>query len=169
MPAPAPRRFRQVASCSRALAREFDYLLDTSADLAHVTQFIAIKSGDIVRPKEEILKRIAACGHPRSAGAEPHHVLASWPLPIYVTTNYDDFMVKALEANNRKAHRDFCRWNKELADHPGVWQRGPSYQPTAKRSDRLSHAWQQRAWLNPSAATEDDYLEFIYNIARSAA
>ena len=58
-------------------------------------------------------------------------MLASWPLPVYLTTNYDDFMVKALEANNRKAHRDFCRWNKELADYPGVWQREPNYQPTA--------------------------------------
>ena len=30
------------------------------------------------------------------APSEPHAVLADLPLPIYMTTNYDDFMVKAL-------------------------------------------------------------------------
>jgi hypothetical protein len=153
---------------SRALAREFDYPLDNSQDLAHVTQFIAIKSRDIVHPKQEILKRIAACGYPRFEGAEPHHVLASWPLPVYLTTNYDDFMVKALEANKRTAHRDFCRWNKELADHPGVWQREPSYRPTAD-APIVYHMHGSSEVPESLVATEDDYLEFIYNIARSGS
>jgi hypothetical protein len=153
---------------ARALARDFDYPLDNSTDLAHVTQFIAIKSRDNVHPKQEILKRIAACGYPRFEGAEPHHVLASWPVPVYLTTNYDDFMVKALQANKREAHRDFCRWNRELADHPGVWQREPNYLPTAE-TPIVYHMHGNSDLAKSLVATEDDYLEFVYNIAKSGS
>ncbi len=38
---------------SHALAREFDFPLDSAADLSHVTQFIAIKSGDVIRPNRK--------------------------------------------------------------------------------------------------------------------
>jgi len=153
---------------AHALAREFGYPLDNTTDLAHVTQFIAIKSRDNVYPKQEILKRIAACGYPKFQGAEPHHVLASWPVPVYLTTNYDDFMLKALEANKRSAHRDFCRWNKELAEHPGVWQSEPGYQPTAERPI-VYHMHGNSDLAKSLVATEDDYLEFVYNIAKSGA
>jgi hypothetical protein len=156
------------AELSRALARDFDYPLDNREDLAHVAQFIAIKSRDIVSPKHEILKRIATCGYPRFEGAEPHHVLASWPLPVYLTTNYDDFLVKALEANQRKAQHDFCRWSRELADRPGVWQRQPGYQPTAE-APVVYHMHGCSDVPESLVATEDDYLEFIYNIARSGS
>jgi hypothetical protein len=153
---------------SRALAREFEYPLVNSTELAHVTQFMAIKSRDIVHPKNEILKRIAACGYPSFEGAEPHCVLASWPLPVYLTTNYDDFMVKALEANGRKAHRDFCRWNKELAEYPGVWQREPDYRPSAE-APVVYHMHGNSELPKSLVVTEDDYLEFIYNIAKSGS
>ena len=153
---------------SRALARDFNFPLESSGDLAHVTQFMAINSRDAVHPKLEILRRIAACGYPRFEGIEPHHVLASWPLPVYLTTNYDDFMVKALEANNRKAHRDFCRWTPELADHPGVWQRAPTYRPSAE-APIVYHMHGCSEVAKSLVATEDDYLEFIYNIARSGS
>jgi SIR2-like domain len=151
-----------------ALAREFDYPLDNIADLAHVTQFIAIKSRDNVFPKQEILNRIAACGYPQFQGTEPHYLVASWPVPVYLTTNYDDFMVKALEANGRKARRDFCRWNKELAEHPGVWQSDPAYQPAADQPV-VYHMHGNGDLAKSLVATEDDYLEFVYNIAKSGA
>jgi SIR2-like domain len=156
------------AELARALARDFDYPLDNRDDLAHVAQFIAIKSRDNVYPKQEILKRIAAGGYPRFEGVEPHHVLASWRVPVYLTTNYDDFMVKALEANNRKAHRDFCRWNKELSEYPGVWQREPGYQPTAE-APIVYHMHGNSDLASSLVATEDDYLEFVYNIAKSGS
>jgi SIR2-like domain len=153
---------------SQALARQFEYPLVNSTELAHVTQFIAIKSRDSLRPKQEILNRIAACGYPRFEGDEPHHVLASWPVPVYLTTNYDDFMVKALEVNNRTARRDFCRWNTELAEHPGVWQREPGYQPTPQ-TPIVYHMHGSSELPKSLVATEDDYLEFVYNIARSGS
>ncbi len=153
---------------SRALAREFDYPLDNRDDLAHVSQFIAIQSRDIVHPKHQILRHIGARGYPRFEGAEPHHVLASWPLSVYLTTNYDDYMLKALEAKGRNAHRDFCRWNKELAEHPGIWQREPDYRPSAD-APIVYHMHGCGDVPGSLVATEDDYLEFIYNIAKSGS
>jgi hypothetical protein len=51
---------------SQALARQFDYPLVNSTELAQVAQFIAIKSRNSVQPKQEILDRIVACGYPLS-------------------------------------------------------------------------------------------------------
>jgi SIR2-like domain len=153
---------------SRELAREFGYPLHDGDDLARVVQFIALDARDIVYPKKEILKRIAAYGYPRFEGGEPHHVLASWPLPVYLTTNYDDFMVKALEARERKAHRDFCRWKPDLAGHPSIWQREPGYRPTAA-APIVYHMHGCSDFPDSLVATEDDYLEFIYNIAKSGS
>jgi hypothetical protein len=150
------------------LARDFGYPLDNSADLAHVTQFIAIKKNGIVDPKEEILRRIAARGRPQFIPGEIHQVLASWPVPVYLTTNYDNFMVQALEAQNRPARRDFCRWNKELAEHPGIWQREPDYRPSAEYPI-VYHMHGNSEVASSLVVTEDDYLEFIYNIAKSGA
>ena len=153
---------------SRALARDFDYPLQDEDDLARVVQFIALDARDAVFPKNEILRRITACGYPRFEGNEPHHVLASLPLPVYLTTNYDDFMVKALEGRQRKAHRDFCRWKPELAAHPSIWQREPSYRPSFD-APIVYHLHGCSDFPNSLVATEDDYLEFIYNIAKSGS
>jgi hypothetical protein len=153
---------------SRALARDFDYPLHDGTDLARVVQFMAIDARDIVFPKKEILRRIAACGHPQFVGDEPHHALASLPLPVYLTTNYDDFMVKALEGRRRTAHRDFCRWKPELASHPSIWQREPGYRPSFD-SPIVYHLHGCDTLAESLVATEDDYLEFIYNIAKSGS
>jgi len=55
-------------------------------------------------------------GHPPdfSQVDEPHSILASLPLSVYITTNYDNFMVQALKQHNKEPVRDFCTWNKYL-------------------------------------------------------
>ena len=95
------------------------------------------------------------------AGAEPHHVLASW-LPVYLTTNYDDFMVRRWKRTIGKRTR-LCRWNKGLRII-GIWQRGQR-QPTANAPIYHMHGCSE---LAKSRCAEDDYLEFIYNIAGAA-
>jgi hypothetical protein len=43
-----------------------------------------------------------------------HGVLSDLPLNIYLTTNYDCLMEKALSAKLRKPVTEYCRWNKTL-------------------------------------------------------
>jgi hypothetical protein len=43
---------------------------------------------------------------------EPHMALAGLPLPLYITTNYDDFMYEALKKTGGKEPQFFInRWN----------------------------------------------------------
>ena len=150
------------------LAKTYDYPLQDREDLARVLQFLALTSGDASFPKQEVLKRIRACGYPKFSGDEPHHALAALGMPMYLTTNYDDFMVSALKAQKRDYRRDFCRWKRELAVHPSIWQSDPDYKPNPDRPV-VYHLHGYDLLPESLVATEDDYLEFIYNIAKSGS
>src|SRR5262249_12940235 len=82
--------------CSESAAawsKEHSYPLADPHDLPRVSQFLALKFDDDVFPKEKLLELFKKRKAPDfSASDEPHHVLARLPLPIYMTTNYDDFM-----------------------------------------------------------------------------
>jgi hypothetical protein len=150
------------------LAEEFNYPLHDREDLARVMQFLSITSGDATFAKREVLKRIRDRGYPTFGGDEPHHALASLDMPIYLTTNYDDFMVSALQAQRRDFRRDYCRWKQELAPHPGIWQSEPDFKPTLDRPV-VYHLHGCDLLAQSLVATEDDYIEYIYNIARSGS
>jgi serine/threonine protein kinase len=149
------------------LARTFDYPLPDHEDLAHVVQYMALNARDATFPKQEILDRIRARGRPDFTGDEPHHILAKFPLPVYLTTNYDDFMVSALAMEKKECHRDFCRWKADLAVYPTALQES-NYRPTAD-NPIVYHLHGCDMAADSLVATEDDYLEFIYNVARSGS
>jgi hypothetical protein len=149
-------------------AKAYRYPLDDPQDLAHVLQYIALLSGDPSFPKQQILQRIRECGRPEFNGNEPHHALAALRMPIYLTTNYDDFMISALKAQQRDCRRDFSRWRQDLAAHPGIWHSEPSYKPTPDQP-LVYHLHGCDLLPESLVATEDDYLEYLYNIGRSAS
>ena len=106
------------------LAEEYGYPLADYHNLARVAQFIALKFDDSMFPKEKILRRFfKKIEYPKfEEPDEPHGVLADLPLPIYITTNYDDFMVEALKRRKKDPHREMCLWNKELEGQPNIFQ-----------------------------------------------
>ncbi len=114
-------------------ADAYNYPLADSDDLARVAQFLAIDRYEMF-PKERIRKQFQVTAPPDfSADDEPHGVLADLKLPIYITTNYDNFMVKALESRKMAPQQEFCRWNefpqvigKESVFRPGFKPR-PDY------------------------------------------
>jgi len=65
-------------------------------------------------PKLEMQQRLQIV-KPRdvkfTAADDPHGVLADLPFPVFVTTNFDDFLLQALESRNKDPKRDWCRWN----------------------------------------------------------
>jgi hypothetical protein len=159
------------AELARSLAEEFGYPLPDREDLARVAQFIALKTGDTIFPKAEILKRLKERNYPDFSGDEPHHVLASLKqLPVYLTTNYDDFMVEALKGADRSTfRRDYCRWTSALAKEGDyIWQNDKAYRPTAAEP-LVYHL--HGCGMSPASlvVTEDDYLEFMYNIANTGS
>jgi hypothetical protein len=148
-------------------AKNYDYPFGDDGDLVRVAQYIAVQY-DPVFPKIEILKQFQKVPAPNFREPdEPHGVLADLPLPVYVTTNYDDFMVQALKSRYRDPRREMCRWNPLIKDEPSVFEQEPGFQPTAANPV----VFHLHGHTRPESLvlTEDDYLEFLGSIAEDPA
>src|SRR5262249_19998489 len=124
--APAPHQGGQVHPAS-----EHSYPLADRTDLPRVAQYLAV-TYDSMFPKEELANSFKKCAPPDfSARDEPHSVLSKLPLPIYMTTNYDDFMIRALKAQGREGVRETCRWKSDIKHLPSEFEKG--YVPSAQQ------------------------------------
>src|SRR6266511_5906779 len=98
---------------ARRWADESGYPLSDIADLARVAQFIAVHD-DPMAPKERLCAELKKHALPDFANEdEPHAALADLPLSVFVTTNYDDFMLEALRSKGKDPKREICRWRSE--------------------------------------------------------
>ncbi|MBN2005716.1 MAG: CHAT domain-containing protein, partial [Anaerolineae bacterium] len=89
---------------------------------------------------------------------EPHRVLASLDLPLYLTTNCDNFMVEALAAQGKHPRRAFCRWHDGLP--PDDIE---SYEPTAD-APLVYHLFGSDEEMQSLVVSEDHYLDFLSNV-----
>lgn len=147
------------------IAREWavihGYPLDDDRDLAKVAQFVATEY-DSVFPKDEIMQRLKNLTPPDfSQSDEPHGLLADLPLPVYITTNYDDFMIQALRGRSRDPKREVCRWNRMLQTGPSLFETG--YEPTVA-NPVVFHLHGCSELSESLVLTEDDYLDFLVNV-----
>jgi hypothetical protein len=150
---------------ARDWAKKYGYPFTDSDDLVRVAQFVAVENGDSIFPKELLLEQFKQSGSPNFRDPdEPHAVLADLPLPIYMTTNYDSFMVQALENRHRDARREMCRWNELLKDQPSVFDREPPFTPTV--ANPVVFHLHGHTVPESLVLTEDDYLSFLGSIAR---
>ncbi len=151
-----------------AWASKWAYPLDDVRNLIRVAQFLAVTK-DPLRPKEMIAAELGLAEPPDFGHtSEPHGVLADLDLPVYITTNYDDFMTTALKSRGRNPHREYCRWNKYTRDvgaaEPSVFD-DPSFRPTPDEPV-VYHLHGIREKPESMVLTEDDYLEFVVNLTR---
>jgi hypothetical protein len=151
---------------AKTWAEEFKYPLDDCRDLARVAQFLAVQY-DPMFPKEEILERFFKAVAPPDFGDpdEPHAVLAGLPLPVYMTTNYDDFMAQALESRHKDPRRELCCWNELVKDEPSIFASAPGFDPTPA-NPIVFHLHGHNEVPESLVLTEDDYLDFLVNISR---
>jgi hypothetical protein len=93
--------------------------MEESRDLARVALFLAL-THERALPKELMQRTLRQkmsdlfSNHNPVRLSAPHHplgILAALPLPIYITTNYDDMMYRALQENRKKAQVEICAWN----------------------------------------------------------
>jgi len=150
-----------------AIAREwadrYDYPLDDRDDLARVAQFVAVVE-DPIWPKEEIRVFFDGKAPELAREDEPHRVLAELPLPIYLTTNYDDFMVQALRAVGKQPVEEFCRWTARESFGLSVFDAPGGFEPTAERP-LVYHLHGMLDRPESLVLTEDDYVDFLVNLA----
>lgn len=159
---------------SRDLADAQDYPFEDRADLLRVTQFIAVKS-DARRAKSMVVDRLKKAGLPKfvnppdfTAPDEPHGLFASLNLPTYLTTNYDDFMVRALRTAEKEPRREVCRWHSGLSKIPSVFETEPAYRPSPA-NPLVFHLHGYDKEPDSLVLTEDDYLKFTINVTREPA
>jgi hypothetical protein len=144
------------------------YPLRFSDDLASVAQFIAVNS-DGIAPKEKMLEILRQAPKPDFSKPDERlaclRALAELPLPVYITTNYDDLMVQALRNSvpRKNPRREVCKWNDDLKCIPTVFVAG--YKPDYA-NPIVFHLHGSDEFVQSLVLTEDDYLDFLVNISR---
>jgi hypothetical protein len=126
---------------------------------------------DELRPLEEyetlteLVHKVGWSGLVADDPNEPHRVLASLNLPLYLTTNCDSFMAEALAARpGITPAREVCRWNKDLDGLPSRFEGGSSYKP-AREAPLVYHLFGSDAEPRSLVLTEDNYLDYLIKIA----
>jgi hypothetical protein len=92
--------------------------------------------------------------------------MADLPLPVYITTNYDDFMVRALRDRGKRPEQEICRWNSRLDGLPSVFDR-LDYVPRPE-TPLVFHLHGHAGIPQSLVLTEDDYLDFLIAISKNA-
>jgi hypothetical protein len=145
-------------------AQTYRYPLEDSQNLARVAQYLAVEY-DPLFPKEEFVKLIKGASPPDFRERdEPHALLAELPLPMYMTTNYDDYMVQALRSRRKDVRQDVCRWNALMKDSPSIFEPGSRFEPDPP-NPLVFHLHGHSGAPESLVLTEDDYLDFLVSIS----
>lgn len=154
------------AQIAREWAEATNYPLPDAADLARVAQYLAVLE-DPMWPKEQICDRLASVSVPTPISPdEPHHVLASLDLPIYITTNYEGLMAQALREQGKDVKESICLWNDEIAKKlPDPFVLPAGYRPTPE-APLVFHLHGHLDMPESVVLTEDDYVDFLIRISR---
>ncbi len=145
-------------------ADEEDYPLEDRSELARVAQFLAVRDKEST-PITKLIEEFETITPPDLTNpVEPHRVLADLPLPVYITTNYDNFMVQALTKRlmPRNPRREYCRWRKRMHDTENVLS---DFKPTVA-NPVVFHLYGHTEVLESLVLTENDYLKFLVNVSR---
>ena len=147
-------------------ADKHDYPLEDRDNLLRVAEYLAVKN-DPLYPKEEFLEKYLRKVKPPdfTQPDDPHGLLAKLPLPIYITTNYDDFMVRALRARGKSPHRELLPWNKYISEYESVFDAESDFSPDAD-DPVVFHLHGHNEVTESLVLTERDYLDFLVNVSR---
>ncbi len=155
------------ADIARQWAEEHGYPLEDARNLTAVAQFLAVDREDPMYPKDEIVRLLRDVEPPCfDEDDEPHGTLAELPLPVYLTTNYDDFMTRALKKRHKDPKREICRWNDSVRDEPSIFESQPGFEPTST-NPVVFHLHGHSEITESLVLTEDDYLDFLINLSKN--
>ncbi|MCP4404302.1 MAG: CHAT domain-containing protein [bacterium] len=95
--------------------------------------------------------------------AEPYRVLASLPLPLYVTTNPGNLLEPALLDAGKEPQVELCRWNSYVEDLPSIYDENRRYRPS-ERQPLVYHLFGSLQEPRSLVLTEDDYFDYLIGV-----
>ncbi|MEI6777838.1 MAG: CHAT domain-containing protein [Chloroflexales bacterium] len=153
-------------------------------DLPQVAQYLAVKQdADLLRDEMDRAFRVALAAHAsvppvaedsldaqvRTVGAcrrandagEPYRVLASLPLPIFLTANPDGLLADALSEAQKTPQVVICPWNRH-----GELNQSPITPPT-RDHPLVYHLFGRLDDPESLVLTEDDYFRYLIGVTRN--
>ena len=153
------------ADLGRSWADQYGYPFSNESHLHEVMQYATIIEEDPVTVKRRITRELSEMGEPDYTDpAEPHALLAGFPIKVFLTTNYDDFMTRALERERKQPVTAVCPWYRGAeADLDTSLPAG--YEPDSRNPlvYHLHGSFRSSASL---VLAEQDYVEFLINLAK---
>lgn len=168
---------------ARPWAEKYEYPLKDDWDLIRVSQYVAVHRRNMMLPKDLIVRELRAKREEWlsdndfpafvAAAEHPLAVVANLPFPVYITTNYDDLIVRAIELCSwqerpKRPHREVCPWNRHVREHPdvtSVFDQPDGFTPTAEEPV-VFHLHGSDDIRQSLVLTESDYLDFLVNVNR---
>jgi len=144
-------------------ANDYQYPFEDGSNLPEVMQYACVVEGDPVTVKQRVADELSALGEPDfSDPAETHALLARHPISVYLTTNFDDYMSRALRLQGKQPVTTVFPWYRGSTSNPAtILPR--SYQPQSHEPlvYHLHGNFQDPASL---VLAERDYVEFLINL-----
>jgi SIR2-like domain len=146
----------------------FNYpLTGDTKDLAKVAQFMAIDRYPMF-PKHIIAQEFKDKTQPDFTDENnAFGILADLNLPIYITTNYDNFMFDALKTRQKDPEKELCRWSNEVNQMLKLKQINPVLSPMYIPSAERPVVYHLHGYLGipeSMVMTENDYLDFMISL-----
>lgn len=158
---------------AQMLAEKHGYPFDDRDNLPRVAQYAAVIRNDVPRIKEQVASQFITATERVTAADfadrdDPHRILADLPFTKYLTTNYDPFIERALEATGTRYVVDLCAWNpatrKHVSAEKGRYARTP-IDDSEGGPPLVYHLHGVQEFPESMVLTEDDYLDFLAEIA----
>jgi hypothetical protein len=133
-------------------------------ELSRVAEYISLgEETDFGLLVDSIRALFSERGYPNfEEPAEPHGLLAELDLPLYITTNYDDFLSQALIRKGKKPVIDFPCWAQELRRKaPPKRQHTPS-----KEAPLVYHIHGHLSVPESMVLTDSHYLDFLIRLGQ---
>ena len=136
---------------AESLAEECGYPGKDKSDLLRVAQYYALTMGEMPL-RESVNEKLS---QPEFQPGEVHNILASWPIEVVLTTNFDNLMERAFIKNDKDASRTLY---SRFGDQEQIKIQPAVHAPLVyKLHGSLDD-------IDSMIMTEDNYIDFLISL-----
>lgn len=147
---------------SEELAKKYEYPLVDKYNLLHVSQYVANET-DTKSLKMEVQTLLLKKMKEYNSSNELYKIFAQLPFPVYITTNYDNYLFQAINTSGKEPKFEYSRWNSFISDLEKYID--GSFEPTIA-NPLVYHLYGMLDIPQSIVLTEDDYIEFLLLLSK---